>query len=173
MKRKILLLALTLPLALSAAIRYSQRPMSLTAKDCALIFTEANSFEKIRTHETGVIYGEVWANGTTETPDAFLGYVLAKTVKHGDSLLDILVGVNKTGVINAVKVKGLDEVPEEFLAQFHGKTGQYNFEVACTADDIMYVPLKIKAMRGNIPLSESITQGVKAIATLAPALLKK
>ena len=81
--------------------------------------------------------------------------------------------MNESGVINGVKVKGADEVPEEFLAQFQDKTEQYNFEVACTPDDIMYVPLKIKAMRGNIPLSESITQGVKAIATLAPAVLKK
>lgn len=173
MKRKILLLALALPLILSAAIRYAQRPLVLTVEDCALIFPETNSCEKMRLHESGVVYGEAWANGTLEIPDEFLGYVFLKTVKHEDAVLDILVGMNKSGVIQGVKVRGADDVPEEFLAQFHGKTERYNFEVACTADDIMYVPLKIKAMRGSVPLSESIAQGVKAIATLAPAVLKK
>ena len=172
MKRKILLLALALPLALSAAIRYAQRPLALTVEDCALIFPEANSCEKMRVLETGELFGETWANGV-ESADELLGYVFLKPVTHEGITLDLLVGVNRTGVIAGVKVKGADEVPEEFLAQFHGKTERHNFEVACTPDDIMYAPLKIKAMRGNVPLSESIAQSVKAIATLAPAAIKR
>lgn len=172
MKRKILMLVLALPLALSAAIRYSQRPTSLTAEDCALIFPETNSCEKMRALETGELFGEAWSNGA-ESANEFLGYVFLKPVTHEGKTFDLIVGINRSGVIAGVKVKGADEVPEEFLAQFHGKTARYNFEVACTADDIMYVPLKIKAMRGNIPLSESIAQGVKAIAALAPAVIKK
>jgi len=172
MKRKIFLLALMLPLALSAAIRYNQRPTSLTAKDCALIFSETDFCEKMRVLETGELFGEAWSNGA-EGADEFLGYVFLKSVTHEGKTFDLLVGVNKSGVIQGVKVRGADEVPEEFLAQFQGKTGRYNFAVAYTADDIMYVPLKIKAMRGNIPLSETIVQGVKAIATLAPTAIKK
>jgi len=172
MKRKIFLLALALPLALSAAIRYAQKPLILTVEDCALIFPETNSCEKMRALETGELFSEAWSNGA-ESADEFLGYVFLKSVTHEGRTLDLVVGVNESGVISGVKVKGADEVPEEFLVQFHGKTAQYNFEVACTTDDLMYVPLKIKAMRGNIPLSESIAQGVKAIATLAPRTLKK
>jgi len=172
MKRKILLLVLTLPLALSAAIRYAQKPLILTAEDCALVFPETNSCEKMRALETGELFGEAWSNGV-ESADAFLGYVFLKSVTHEGRTLDLVVGVNKSGVIQGVKVRGADDVTEEFLAQFHGKTAQYNFEMACTADDLMYVPLKIKAMRGNIPFSESIAQGVKTIATLAPRVLKK
>jgi hypothetical protein len=172
MKRKILLLALAIPLALSAAIRYAQKPLILTVEDCALIFPETNSCEKMRALETGELFGEAWANGV-ESADEFLGYVFLKPITHEGKMFDLLVGVNKSGVIAGIKVKGVDDVPEEFLAQFHGKTGQYDFAVACTPDDIMYVPLKIKAMRGNIPLSESIAQGVKAIAVLAPATIKK
>lgn len=172
MKKKFFLLALTLPLALSAAIRYAQEPLILNVEDCALVFPETNSCEKIRTLETGELFGEAWSNGV-ESADALLGYVFLKPVTHEGRTFDLLVGVNQAGLIKGVKVKGADDVPEEFLAQFHGKTGRYNFEVACTADDIMYVPLKIKAMRENIPLSESIAQGVKAIAMLAPAVLKK
>jgi len=171
MKRKIFLLALTLPLALSAAIRYAQKPSMLAAEDCALIFPEANSCEKMRVLETGELFGEAWSNGL-ESADEFLGYVFLKPVTHEGGTLDMLVGVNKSGVIAGVKVRGADDVAEEFLAQFHGKTEQHNFEVACTTDDLMYVPLKIKAMRGNIPLSESIAQGVKAIAILAPRVIK-
>ena len=172
MKRKIFLLALMLPLALSAAIRYAQRPLVLAVEDCALVFPEANSCEKIRILETGELFGEAWSNGV-DRADEFLGYVFLKPVTHEGKSLDLLVGVNKAGVIQGVKVKGADEVAEEFLAQFQGKTGRYNFEVACTADDIMYVPLKIKAMRENIPLSETIAQAVKAIAALTPAMFKK
>ena len=171
MKRKIVLLALTLPLALSAAIRYAQKPLIMTVEDCTLIFPETNSCEKMRALETGELFGEAWSNGA-ESADEFLGYIFLKSITHEGKTLDMLVGVNKSGVINGVKVKGADEVTEEFLAQFQGKTAQYNFEVACTPDDLMYVPLKIKAMRGNIPLSESIAQGVKKIATLAPHVIK-
>lgn len=172
MKRKIFLLALAIPLALSAALRYAQRPLVLTAEDCALVFPEANSCEKMRVLETGELFSEAWSNGA-ESANKLLGYVFLKSVTHEGKTFNLVVGVNKSGAIAGVRVKGADEMPEEFLAQFHGKTERYNFEVACTADDIMYVPLKIKAMRDNIPLSESIAQGVKAIATLAPALLKK
>ena len=173
MKRKIFLFALALPLALSAAIRYSQKPVSLTAEDGALVFPATNSCEKIRLHESGVVYGEAWANGTLETPDEFLGYIFLKTVKHEDAVLDILVGVNKSGVIQGVKVKGGEEIAEEFLAQFHGKTAQHDFEVACTPNDLLYIPLKIKALRSNIPLSETVAQGVQEIASLAPRVFKK
>ncbi len=172
MKRKILLLALALPLALSATIRYAQRPLVLTVEDCALIFPETNSCEKMRALETGELFGEAWVNGM-ESADELLGYVFLKTVTHEGRTFDLLVGVNQSGLIKGVKVKGADDVPEEFFAQFHGKTAQYDFEVACTPDDIMYVPLKIKALRGNVPLSESIAQSVKAIAALAPAAIKK
>lgn len=173
MKRKIFLLALAVRLALSTAGQ-AQSALVLTPEDCARIFPETNSCEKIGGLDTGVVYGEAWNNdGTKETPDTFLGYVFFKTLSYEGKSLDLLVGTTESGVITKVQVKGVGEVSEEFLEQFHGKTAQHNFEVACTTDDIMYVPLKIKALRGNIPLSESIAQGVKAIAALAPTVLKK
>lgn len=172
MKRKFFLVALALPLALSAAIRYTQRPSILTAADCALIFPETNSCEETRVLETGELFGEAWLNGA-ESADKFLGYVFFKSITHENETFDLLVGVNRAGVIQGVTVKGAEEVTEEFLAQFHGKTAQNDFAVACTSDDLMYVPLKIKAMRGNIALSQSIAQSVKEISALAAAEAQK
>lgn len=173
MNRKIFLLALAIPLALSAAIRHTQKPLGLTVEDCALIFPETNSCEKIGGLDPGIVYGEAWCNdGTKETPDTFLGYVFRKALTHEGKTFDLLVGTTESGVITNVQVNGAGEISEEFLTQFQGKTARHNFDLACTPDDILYVPAKIKAIQSNIPLSESIAQGVKEIAAVAPRVLK-
>ncbi len=172
MKVKILLLALAIPLALAAAIPAPQKRPALTLEDCALIFPQSNSCEKMRVLESGALFGEAWENAL-EGADAFLGYVFLAPMMHAGRTLDLIVGVNQSGIIQGVKVRGADDVTEEFLAQFKGRTAENDFRVAGTAEDLMYVPLKIKAMREDIPLSASIAQSVKDIAALAQVVLKK
>lgn len=172
MLRRILLSAMLFSLVLSTAC-YAQSSVVLTLEDCARLFPETNSCEKIGGLDTDIVYGEAWCNdGTKETPDTFLGYVFLKTLTHEGKTLDLFVGTTESGVIKEVRVKGAGEIAEEFLAQFQGKTAQHNFDLACNPEDILYVPIKIKALQGNISLSATIAQGVKAIATVAPRVVK-
>jgi hypothetical protein len=135
-------------------------------------FPGANSSEKTRTLDSGVQYTEVWPHGPWEPAEEFLGYVFLKPLQHEGRTIGILVGMTNTGVITSVRVKGLDGVDEEFLAQFRGKTLQANFDLARTPEDLLFVPAKIKAMQGNLALSESIAHGVKEIATSAIKVVK-
>lgn len=156
----------------SASMAFAQAPSRLTQQDCKSIFPGTNSSEATRTLELGVLYTEVWEHGAWEPAEEFHGCVFLKSVQHEGKTIDVLVGMTSTGVISDIRVKGLAGVDEEFLVQFRGKAVQNNFDLVRTAEDLLVVPTKIKAMQGNLALSESIAQGVKDITTSANKVVK-
>jgi hypothetical protein len=170
MLKKNCLVSMMLILGLSASIAVAKTPSRLTLENFALIFPEATTCENVQEIESGIQYGEAWHEGSWETTEEFLGYVFFKTLTHEKQTLDILVGVTRAGAIARVKIKGVDE---RFLAQFRGKTAQDNFEIAQTPEDLLYIPTKIRALQGNLPLSASIAQSVKEIVSVASHVIKK
>jgi hypothetical protein len=171
--KKNCILALMLVLGVPASMLAATNSHKLTTEDCTLVFPSANSCERMKEVESGVIYGEAWSNGSWETTDEFLGYIFLRSVAHEGKTIKILIGMTNTGAIAKVKITGIDGVDEKFLAQFQGKTWQDGFDIARTPEDLLYIPTKIRAMKKNIPLSESIAQGVKEAAALAPRIIKK
>lgn len=159
-------------LGLSASLSVAKTPSELTPTDCRSIFSGANSSEKIRTLESGVLYTEAWEQGAWGPPEEFLGYVFLKSRQHEGKTIGVLVGMTNTGVISKVGVKGFDGVDEAFLAQFRGKTLQGSFDLMRTPEDLLVVPAKVRAMQGNLALSESIAQGVKEIAASASTVVQ-
>ena len=166
------ILSTMLILGVTATISAAQTPAGLTRQDCKSLFPGANSSEAARTLASGVRYAEAWEHGAWGPPEEFLGYIFIKSMQHEGKTIDVLVGMTSAGVISKVSVKGIAGVAEEFLAQFHGKTLQNSFDLARTPEDLLVVPAKIRAQQGNLALSESITQGVKEIATSANKVLK-
>ena len=166
------ILSIMLILGLSASTSAAKTPPELTQTDCKSIFPGANSSEATRTLESGVRWTEAWEHGAWGPPEEFLGYVFLKSMQHDGKTIDVLVGMTSTGVIRGVRVKGLDGIDEEFLAQFRGKTLQDNFDLARTPEDLLFVPAKIRAMQGNLALSASIAQGVKEIVMSADKVIK-
>lgn len=165
-------ISIMLIIGLSASLAAAKMPSELTSADCRSIFPGANSSEKIRTLASGVLWTEAWEQGAWGPAEEFLGYVFLKTLQHEGKTISVLVGMTNTGVIAKVSVKGLDGVDEKFLAQFRGKTSQDSFDLMRTPEDLLVVPAKIKAMQGNLALSESIAEGVKAIVTSANQVTK-
>lgn len=153
------MIAIMLTLGLSASMATAKMPSGLTLQDCWSIFPNASAFEKAMTSEPDVLCAKILQ---VEPPDQILGYVSHRTLQHEGRTIDVLVGVTNTGAVSAVRVKGLS-VEEEFLAQFNGKTSRDSFELARAPEDLLFIPAKIKAMKENLALSESIAQGVKEI----------
>lgn len=164
--------SIILILGLSATMAVAQMPSGVTQQDCRSIFPGANSSETIRALESGIQYTEVWEHGAWGPPEEFLGYIFLKSLQYEGKTIAVLVGMRNTGVISSVRVKGVDGVDEEFLAQYRGKTMQDNFDLAQTPEDLLLTPAKIKAMKGNPALSASIAQGVKAIVMSANKVVK-
>lgn len=165
-------LCIMLILGLSASMSVAKTPARLTQADCRLIFPGSNSSEKITSTESGVLWTEAWEHGAWGPSEEFLGYVFLKPLQHEGKTIGVLVGITNTGVIASVKVKGLDGVDEEFLAQFRGKSLQNDFDLARTPADLLFMPAKIRAMQENVALSESILLGLKEIARSANKVLK-
>lgn len=147
------------------------RSADLTTTDCRLVFSSANSCEKIRITSSGVQWTEAWPNGAWEPAEEFLGYVFLKTVQHEGNTLKVLVGVTKNGAIASVHVKGSNGIAEEFLAQFRGKKLTSNFDLAQTSEDLLSVPTPLQAMHGKRALSASLASSVKEIMQAAAQVL--
>ncbi|MDZ7300650.1 MAG: hypothetical protein ONB44_00765 [candidate division KSB1 bacterium] len=172
MMKKDQILFTVLMFGLLTSMSVAKTPSGLTQQDCKLMFPLANSCEAIKTLEPGILWTEVWEHGAWGPPEEFLGYVFLKSLQHEGRTIDILVGITNTGVISKVCLKGVDGIEEEFLAQFRGKSLQDNFDLARTPEDLLFVPAKIRAMKRNPALSESIARGVKEIAAAANKVVK-
>ena len=166
------MLSTTLILGVSASMSVAQAQSALTQQDYRTIFPGANASEATRALESGVLYTEAWELGAWGPAEEFLGYIFFKSLQHEGKMIDVLVGMTSTGVISSVRVKGIDGVADEFLAQFCGKTSQDNFDLARTPEDLLVVPAKIRAMQGNLALSASIAQGVKESVAAANNVVK-
>lgn len=147
-------------------------PSELTQQHCRSIFPSANSTEMIRTLESGVQFTEAWEHNSWGPPEEFLGYVFHKSLQYEGKTLEVLVGMNNTGVISKVSVRGMAGITDEFLAQYRGKTLRDNFDLVRTPEELLVVPAGIKAMQANLALSESIAQSVKEIIVSANKVVK-
>jgi hypothetical protein len=171
MKKKNLRRTLLLSL-FAATMANAQAPVKLTREDCVMIFPQTDFFQIMRDSE-GAVYGEAWYKGLVEDADEFFGYVFIKPIAHDGNEMQLLVGINEHGKIFRVKIKGMNVVNGEFLTQFEGRTFDYNYEIVRTPEDLLFVPAKLKAIAGNILLSEHIAEGVKAVMRSAQKLFKK
>ncbi len=172
MTKKTSLLSGVLILGLATSMAVAETPSRLTRQDCRQIFPSTNSYEAIRTLDSGVQWTEAWEQGSWGPAEEFRGYIFFKPQQHEGKTISVLVGVTNTGIISCVKVKGLDGVEDEFLAQFRGKSVRQDFAVARTPEDLLSVPAKIRMMQGNLSLSESLVEAVNDIAVAAVNLVK-
>ena len=65
-----------------------------------------------------------------------------------------------------------EAIDGEFLAQFAGRNARSNWETARTLEDLLYVPAKITALRGNHELTESLGKEIKCVLQAASAIHK-
>ncbi|MDZ7288931.1 MAG: hypothetical protein ONB44_03915 [candidate division KSB1 bacterium] len=163
---------LLLLLLLVATMASAQIPTTLTHEDCSLIFPRTDFCRILRDAE-GAVYGEAWYRGLVEDADEFLGYVFTKPLVHEGKAMNLLVGIDKNGRISRVKIKGLNAVNDEFLVQFEGKTFDHSFEMARTPEELLFVPAKLRAIAGNLLLSDHIATGVKAVMQSARKLFNQ
>jgi hypothetical protein len=150
---------------------HAQAQQKLTARDCAQVFPWANSCRESQMHQDR-LYAQAWHEGHEYGEEEFLGFVSLSTLDLEGNPVHLLVGVEPNGSISKVIVKETDAIDTEFLAQFEGKNLKANFEIVCTPEDLMFVPRKIKAMRGKQEMSESIAKEVKGILGIADDLFK-
>ncbi|MGH7492045.1 MAG: hypothetical protein ACREOO_06580 [bacterium] len=153
------MISIMLMLGLTASMSIAKTPSRMTLQDCWSIFPAATAFEKATALGPDVMCAKVLQ---VEPPEQILGYVFHKSLQSEGGTIEVLVGVTNAGAISIVKAKGIG-IEEEFLAQFRGKTSRDDFELARAPEDLLFVPVKIKAMKTNLALAESIAQGMKEI----------
>lgn len=156
MKYKIVLTALALTLAVSSV--QAQKQQTISESQCRKIFLSADDYQNRRTPD-GTPYCEVYWD-RDDDPRQLLGYVFLKTLALPGKETGLLIGVDTYGRIVKVKTTEPAPIAEEFLAQFEGKNLTASFEVVKTAEDLLHVPSKIKAIKDNVEMSERIAKTV-------------
>jgi hypothetical protein len=156
MKSNIAVTTLALLLAVSSV--QAQKQQTISESQCRQIFMSADDYQNRRTSD-GMPYCEVYSD-RDDDPRMLLGYVFLKTLALADKETALLIGVDTYGKIVKVNTTEPTAIAEEFLAQFEGKNLTSSFEVVKTAEDLMHVPSKIKAIRDNVEMSERIAKTV-------------
>ncbi|GEM_PF-6230072 len=159
MKRHITFAMLLFALATSAV--QAQQQQMISESQCRNLFPTADDYQIWQTPD-GMHYGEAW-RGRGEDPRLLLGYVFQRTLSLPDKETMLIIGVDTRGRIVEVKTEKPTAATEEFLAQFQGRSLAASFEVAKTAEDLLYLPGKIKAMKDNLAMSESIAKTVHEV----------
>lgn len=146
--------------ALAASSVQAQQQQTISESQCRNIFPSADDYQIWQTPD-GTRYGEAW-RGRGEDPRLLLGYVFQRTLALPDKETTLIIGVDTGGRIVEVKTERptTTTATEEFLAQFEGRSLNAGFEVARTAEDLLYLPRKIMAMKDNIEMSERIAKTV-------------
>ena len=152
--------AVMLCAALSVTIAKAEARQRLTQKDCSQIFLRTDDCQS-STNIEGELYCKAWYRGFGDDPDEFLGYVFLKSFSFEGTKAALLIGITENSSVYRVKVKGVDSINQQFLSQFEGKRFGDSFEIARTPEDILYVPSKIKAIRGDMQTSQTISNVVK------------
>lgn len=150
--------AAILAFALIASSAQAQKPQKISGAQCQKIFLSSDDYQNRRTPE-GAPYCEVYWD-RDDDPRELLGYVFLKTLKISDQETELLIGVDTHGKIVKVNVKEPTPASDEFLAQFVGRSLNASFEVAKTAEDLLYLPSKLKGIKDNLAMSESIAKTV-------------
>ena len=166
-----LLVAVTLFVALSVTDANSETPQRLTQGDCSLIFSRTDDCRSSRDVH-GELYCKAWYRGQRfgDDPVEFFGYVFLKPFSYKGTDAELLIGIAQNGQVYRVKVKGVDSIEREFLSQFEGKRAGDSFAIAESLEDILYVPSRVKAMRGDIETSRMIASAVKDALSSAKQL---
>ncbi len=139
---------------------------TLTKQKCALVFPGADACTNVRV-SGDLLAGEAWDQGYAPGEEKFLGHIVQRPLTIDSKEFYILVGIATSGVITSVVIENAPGIAPEFLAQFNGKKADDEFAVARQPEDLLYVPVMIKAMKGKIELSETIAQAVKEILLTA------
>ncbi len=147
-----------LALVLAAFSAQAQKQQSISESQCRNLFPSADEYQIWQTAD-GTRYGEAW-RGRGEDPRVLLGYVFQRTLALPDKETKLIIGVDTRGRIVEVKTAKPTAATEEFLAQFEGRSLNAGFEVAKTAEDLLYLPGKIKAIKDNLEISASIAKTV-------------
>ncbi len=159
MKHKMVLMLLALVLAASSV--QAQKQQKISDAQCRKIFLASDDYQNRRTPE-GTPYCEVYWD-RDDDPRELLGYVFLKTMSLQEKEVELLIGVDLKGKIVKVNVKEPAVVSDEFLAQFVGRSLSASFEVAKAAEDLLYLPSKLKGNKDNLEISESIAQTVHSV----------
>ena len=163
-QRSSLFAAVMLFAVLSVTIAKAETRQRLTQKDCSQIFSRTDDCQS-STNIEGELYCKAWYRGFGDDPDEFLGYVFLKPFSFGGINAELLIGITENSSVYRVKVKGVNSINQQFLSQFEGKRLGDNFEIARTLEDVLYVPSRVKAIRGDIQTSQKISNAVKEALT--------
>lgn len=143
---------------------------ALSRQECARIFQSADACKSIQRVDSAWV-AEAWDSGHEPGEAKFLGHVLRQAmVFEGDSM-SLLIGLDAEGKIVKVLADGSIAVAEEFLVQFQGRSRSDSLMLAEHVEDLLYVPARIKPMRGRLELSAAIIQKIKAALQVVPPLL--
>lgn len=156
-------------LALAASSVQAQKPQMISDAQCRKIFLSSDDCRNRRMPD-GSPYCEVYWD-RDDDPRELLGYVFLKTLSLQDKESELLIGVDVNGKIVKVKAKEATVTTEEFLAQFAGRSLNASFELAKTAEDLLYLPGKIKALKDNFEMSERIINAVHEVMLSANSSL--
>jgi hypothetical protein len=156
MKHKIVFTLLSLLLA--ASLVQAQKQQSISEAQCRSLFPFADDYQIWRTAD-GTRYCEAW-QGRGEDPRVLIGYVFQRTFQLADKETALIIGVDTRGRITEVKTEKPTAATAEFLAQFKGRSLEAGFAVAKTAEDLLYLPRQIVAMKDNVETSERIAKAV-------------
>jgi hypothetical protein len=156
-------------LLLMAGGAIAQEPTTLTFKEARHLFLWADTFKPLKEINETTKVAEVW---NTDDADELLGWAVVKTMTFDAAQFSLLIGIRKKdGAISKVIVKGMDDLPNDFLAQFEGRKLHDSFEIARTSEDVIYLPRKIKPIRDRVKLSEEMAKTVEeALSSLSSAV---
>lgn len=142
----------------------------LTNQDCARIFQNADACKTIQRRDSTWV-AEAWDYGYAPGDEKFLGHVLRQAMVFGGDSVSLLIGVDSVGKISKVLADGSAAVADEFLVQFQGRGRGDSLMLAQHPEDLLYVPARIKPMRGRLELSAVIIRQIKTALQAAPPLL--
>lgn len=143
---------------LAASSVQAQKQQRISESQCRNIFPSADDYQIWHTSD-GARYCEAW-RGRGEDPRELLGYVFLRPLPLPDKETSLVIGVDTSGRIVKMMIEKSAAATEEFLAQFEGRNLTASFEMAKTAEDLLCLPGKIKAIKDNLDMSERIAKTV-------------
>ncbi len=141
-------------------------PQKITMKQYQQVFPKMDAHSKMKKVED-ISYVEAWDEGFDRFEEEKIGYVFLGQVEQNGKASRLLVSVDLSGKVVGVGLPKQTDTQAAFLKQFKGMTTQSDFGLAESSDDLLYVPAKLRAMRGDKALSAAIAQEVGKIMAVA------
>jgi hypothetical protein len=158
-----------LGLALAVPATWAQH--KLTQRECALVFQRAEACKAVRI-AGGKLIGEAWDLGNAPGEEKLLGYVALSPFQLDGKETRLCMGVDTAGAIAKIVIEGAGYIEVQFLAQFEGRKLGDSFEIAQRVDDLLFIPVMIKAMKGKIETSTAIAAAVEDMLSAVQPWLK-